>query len=126
VLVDDDTGMLKYLSDVLETGGFEVFATDHGADAVPLAKKVRPDLIVLDIFVPDLSGSHIAEILAEDKTTAEIPILFATGIVTKQEEATASLRRAGHYLIAKPIRPAELLETVNRILAERGPAAAGA
>lgn len=115
LVVEDETDTLVHLSNILRRSGYEVIATDKGREGLEFAQKFLPDLILLDIVIPDMSGSDIAFTLSQDPAAANIPIIFLTGILTKEEEF--SIKKAGkHLLMAKPITGKELLEMVRRAL----------
>ena len=115
LIVDDEEEALVHLSNILRRNDYEVVATSKGKDAVSLAKNLKPDLIILDIIMPDVDGGDVAAILSEDPATDRIPIIFLTGILTKDEELQG--RKTGkHQVIAKPIIPDKLLEIIRKTL----------
>ena len=115
LIVDDEQEVLVYLSNILKRANYEVISTPRGKEAVELAINRRPDLIILDIVMPDMGGSEVAALLVGNPTTANIPILFLTGILTKQEEY--SVRKFDrNYVMAKPVTGGELLEMVGKII----------
>jgi CheY-like chemotaxis protein len=80
-----------------------------------LAQKEKPDLILLDILMPEMSGSDVAEVLLENPETNKIPIIFLTAIVTKEEIGPEILRKiGGRNFIAKPITTKELVTAIKR------------
>ncbi len=115
LLVDDEQDIVTYLSQILKRADYEVRATTKGREAIELARSFKPDLIILDVMMPDLSGEEIAGILSEQKDTKDIPILFLTAILTKGEE-TADRKTGKNYLMAKPVTPVELKDMVRKIL----------
>jgi len=115
LVVEDEQETLVHLSNILKRSSYEVISTTKGSEAVGLAKHYQPDLIILDIVIPDMSGSEVAATLLEDPTTASIPIIYLTGILTKEEEL--SIKKTGrHYIMAKPTTGKEILEKVKQIL----------
>jgi len=116
LVVDDEEEVLTHLSNILKRANYEVTATTKGKEATELAMKLRPDLIILDIVMPDMGGSEVSSILAANPSTANIPIIFLTGILTKQEEEAIGSKTGKHYVIAKPITGKELLEIVGKVL----------
>jgi len=79
----------------LTTRGYSVLTANNGNDAINLAKSEHPDLIILDIVIPDVGGAEIAEILKENLGTKNIPIIFLTGLLSKkEEEQLAALEKA--------------------------------
>ena len=117
LLVDDDADLLTHLSDILRYAHYEVISTTKGQEAVDLAKDKdsQPDLIILDIVLPDMDGGEVAYRLSRDPSTSGIPIVYLTGIIKKEEESSFKMIGERHVLI-KPVSMDELLETIGRVL----------
>jgi putative two-component system response regulator len=81
-----------------------------------MAGALRPDLILLDIKMPQMDGPQVAELLLEDAKTKSIPIVFITGLVTNEETKHREMQVAGRTFIAKPVTRDELVQAVGRIL----------
>ena len=116
LIVDDEKEVLFHLKNILKRAGYEVIATSKGKDAINLAKNLLPDLIILDIIMPDVDGGDVAASLSKDSTTSGIPIIFLTGILTKEEELQGKTKSGKHRVIAKPILPDKLLEIIKQSL----------
>ncbi|MFH0763012.1 MAG: response regulator [Candidatus Omnitrophota bacterium] len=116
LIVDDEPEVLERLSNILERAEFEVISTGRGVEALELAKQEIPDLIILDILLPDKTGDDIAGELSQTPSTASIPIIFLTGVVTKEEIATSE-KCGKHYVLAKPVTKDAILEAINKALA---------
>lgn len=115
LIVDDEKDVIGIISDILEYAKYEIIAATNGEEAIELAKQKRPDLILLDIMMPDISGEDVAEMLSDDPSTADIPIIFLTGILTKEEEA--SIRKTGaQSIIAKPCTANELIDKIEKLI----------
>jgi DNA-binding response OmpR family regulator len=122
VLIVDDENAIRLVCRLnLQTAGFDTLEAGDGATALALVRAERPDLILLDIMLPDVDGWAIAEELAADPATREIPILFLTA---RSERADMS---RGHQLggvgyVTKPFEPVALTETVTTVVerARRG------
>jgi len=119
LVVDDEAEALNALSNILRRDKYEVFSTTKGREAVELAKENKPDLIILDIVMPDLSGDSVAAILSEDPSTANIPIIFLTGLLSK-EEVPPMEKIKRHYVVAKPVTGREVLDMVKKVLSTQG------
>lgn len=115
LLVDDEEEVLEHLSGILERFAHKVITTTKGKEAVNLAKTTLPDLIILDIILPDMEGGQVAAIIGEDTATADIPIIFLSGIVLTKEDEISGEKLGRHYVLAKPISAEELLETMDKI-----------
>ena len=81
LVVDDNTNNLTLEKDLLEIAGFEVFISENAADGIAIALKEKPDIIILDVRLPDMRGTEAASILRQDKQTSDIPIVFVTASV---------------------------------------------
>jgi len=81
LVVDDNASNLMLEKDLLEVAGFEVFVSENAAGGIAIALKERPDVIILDVRLPDMRGTEAASILRQDKQTSDIPIVFVTASV---------------------------------------------
>lgn len=115
LLVDDDTITLKMLERCLLRYGFALAQAANGKDAVFLAKNWRPDLIILDIMMPEMDGSDAAEKLRSHPSTKHIPVIFLTSLVAKKEESRKAVMN-GYTYLAKPFNEKTLLEEIHRHL----------
>jgi DNA-binding response OmpR family regulator len=115
LIVDDEQEILTFLGNILRRANFEVFTSDRGKVALELAKNLLPDLIVLDIVMPDIPGDELAVLLSANPSTAGIPIIFLTGILTKEEESLEN-NTGRRYVLAKPVSPQTVLETIKKVL----------
>jgi DNA-binding response OmpR family regulator len=113
--VDDEESFTFFIKLNLQTEtrhDFKVTTANSGAEGLKLARTLRPDLILLDIMMPDMSGTEVAETLLLDARTKNIPIIFMTAVVQKDEVAQEGGIMGGREFIAKPVGKEEL---VNRI-----------
>ena len=115
LIVDDEQDVLELLGTRLEGQGYEVVTLSDGRMAVSLAKKEKPDLIILDIVMPGVDGSEIANILKTDPQTKNTPVIFLTCLITKEEEKRDNVI-GGKYFIAKPYDPDDLLKIIENLL----------
>ena len=106
------------MNDVLEIQGYRVVGTGLGAAAVHLAREHHPDLIILDIRLPDISGFEAVRQLKADELTRTIPIIAVTAVAMREDER--KILNAGCDLyVAKPFIPSEFVETVAKFLDQR-------
>ena len=119
LIVDDEEDILISLSNILRRANYEVISAASGQEALKLAREKLPDLIIMDIVIPDIDGGAVANILSEGETTAKIPVIFLTGILSKEEELLSKKeggRKSGsYYMMAKPVSKDDLLEMINKI-----------
>jgi len=116
LLVDDDPTILEFLEILFESRGFRVIMAENGEAALILARRVKPDLILLDMQMPITPGWVTAHALKKRGLgTASIPIIAVTGLASPEDEAAA--RNAGcDEFVAKPIDVDMLFEVVDRVL----------
>ena len=97
------------------TGRYSVWEENHSARAHQTAQRVKPDLILLDIAMPETDGGEVAAQIQSDSTLHRLPIVFLTALVTKAE-ARSGLQIDGHPFLAKPISIPELVAGIERNL----------
>ena len=116
LLIDDEEDFCFFVKGNLEnTGEFDVLFTASGKEGIKLARGEKPDLILLDINMPEMSGDEVAQILSDRPETKEIPVVFLTALVTKDEvESMASIGKRNY--IAKPATTKELVTVIRKIL----------
>jgi two-component system, cell cycle response regulator DivK len=108
--VEDGTDNLELIIQVLELIGFPFITATDGRTAIAMAHQQQPDLILLDIVLPDISGLEVAQCLKQDSRTAKIPIIAVTGMVSKEQKERC-LSAGCDDFVAKPY-DIEFLETV--------------
>jgi DNA-binding NtrC family response regulator len=111
LLVDDVTANLAVLTRALEPEGYEILAAATGAAALKVAAKALPDLILLDILMPNLNGLEVCRQLKENPGTREIPVIFITAC-TGMEKVVDGFRAGGVDYIVKPFQAEEVLSRV--------------
>lgn len=120
LIVDDNTDLLTVLRLAFKAAGYVVRTADNGADAFKKVRSFAPDLILLDLVLPELDGFAICEILKKNPATAGIPIVVLTGL-SSQLSRFAGLESGADEYLTKPFNFTDILAKVNRVL-ERFPA----
>src|ERR1700685_1230216 len=120
LLVEDERKLRDLIRSYLERAGFIVLSTESGAEAITLAASAAPDIVVLDLGLPDVSGETVAR---EVRAIAATPILMLTAKVT-EEDRIAGLELGADDYVTKPFSPRELVLRVQAILRRGAPAAA--
>ncbi len=120
LIVEDNYSCLRLLDDVLEAHGYEIWETTKGLEAINLARNYRPDLILMDIRLPDISGLEVTRLLKQDHQTKCIPIIAVTAFAMPGDEAKALESGCDAY-IAKPIIVDNLVRTVDSFLSPLPP-----
>ncbi len=118
LIVEDNELNLKLFHDLLDAHGYRVLATRNGLDAMTIAREHRPDLILMDIQLPEVSGLEVTKWLKDDDELASIPVIAVTAFAMKGDEDR--IRQGGcEAYISKPISIASFIETIRRFI---GPA----
>ena len=119
LVVDDEPALTRMVKLNLErTGNYEVRTENQGSKAVEAAREFKPDLIFLDVMMPDMSGDEVSAQLKEDEELSQIKFIFMTAIVTKDETESMGSNIGGNEFLAKPVKTDELLATIERVLGE--------
>ena len=115
LIVDDSEVQLYALRKVLEDGGHEVFTAENGPDGIALAVREQPELILMDVVMPEMSGFQATRKLSRMPETSKIPIVFVT---TKDQDSDRvwGMRQGAADYITKPVDRKLLLATIKRIL----------
>jgi two-component system cell cycle response regulator DivK len=116
LIVEDNDLNMKLFNDLLEAHGYNTLQTRDGVEALKLARQHRPDLILMDIQLPEISGLEVTKWLKEDDDLRSIPVIAVTAFAMKGDEE--KIRSGGcEAYIAKPISVTGFLRTVERFLA---------
>lgn len=116
VAVDDDPVIIEMIHSGLARKGYEVRIAKDGREAMTLVDEERPDLIILDIMMPQMDGTEVARALKENETTRHIPIIFLT-VLWENEDPTMDKSEFGaNVVLGKPFRLEELLEKMEALL----------
>ena len=116
LLVDDEPDLLAVLAHRFKTSGYQVEMAGNGQEALERAREGKPDLIIMDVIMPDMNGAEVAALLAEDLSMKGVPIIFLTALQTKQDEDRQGFDIGGHTVFAKPFEFAELLEKTKQLI----------
>lgn len=113
LIIDDEKYFCSALKKSLESRNFQVVTALEGKNGIKLAKLQKPDLILLDIVMPGMTGSQVAEELSVDPSTSSIPIIFVTSLITKKEIVERDGVIGGRDFIAKPFILDELITKIS-------------
>jgi two-component system cell cycle response regulator DivK len=113
LIVEDNELNMKLFNDLLEANGYRTLQTRDGLSALEIAREHKPDLILMDIQLPEVSGLEVTKWLKEDETLRSIPVIAVTAFAMKGDEE--KIREGGcEAYISKPISVSSFLETVDR------------
>ncbi len=115
LIVEDNELNMKLFNDLLEAHGYATLKTRDGIDALKMAREHQPDLIIMDIQLPEVSGLDVTKWLKEDEKLRHIPVIAVTAFAMKGDEE--KIREGGcQDYISKPISVVKFLETVAKHL----------
>ena len=115
LIVEDNELNMKLFHDLIQAHGYNILQTKDGMEALKLARQHKPDLILMDIQLPEVSGLEVTKWIKEDDELKSIPIIAVTAFAMKGDEE--KIREGGcEAYIAKPISVSKFLETVDRFL----------
>ena len=117
LIVEDNDLNLKLFRDLLGAHGYETMETREGLEAVSLARSFKPDLILMDIQLPEVSGLDVTRNIKADNELSHIPIVAVTAFAMKDDEEKI-LRSGCQAYISKPISIGPFLHTVRKFLGE--------
>ena len=116
LIVDDYPGARYLRSRILSEGGYEVLEAGTGAEALAVARSLKPSLILLDVNLPDISGFEVCEQLKHDPTTAAIPIIQITGAWLTEEDRRRGLGSGADAYLVEPVDDVTLLRNVVMLI----------
>ncbi len=115
LVVDDNANNLMLEKDLLDVAGFEVFVAEDASSAIVIARKEKPDIIILDVRLPDMRGSEVARILRRDKETRDIPIIFVTAsVMSENKEELMDIDNSG--FMGKPINTRTFAKEISQFI----------
>ncbi len=120
LVVDDEPNVVKIVEAELKAGGYQVYTALNGKEGLAKCRLHKPDAIILDIMMPGIDGAMFAEQMKENPETRNIPIIFLTALVQK-EEVFNSHERAGQYFLAKPFDGDELRALLRKVIDLKNP-----
>jgi DNA-binding response OmpR family regulator len=120
LIIDDEVDFCYFVQkNLMRDGMFDVIIATNGQDGIKLAKNEEPDIILLDLFMPDMPGEDVADALKENTATADIPILFVTALASNDDIVDSEENKIGNnYILPKPVRTKKLIETIMKILSK--------
>ena len=120
LVIDDEQYFCRAVKKAIEMKrDLQVLTATRGDEGLRLARTQKPDLILLDIVMPGMMGTQVAEELLQDPDTASIPVIFVTAIVKKEEAEREMGFLGGRMFIAKPVVVDELLKKIDSLLSSQ-------
>ncbi len=120
VYFEDDSDMVDLVRIILNREGYQVFGIAEGLEGLKLVQKTNPDLILLDLMLPDMDGWEIYRQLKQNDSTQDIPVIVVTAKAQSIDKVLGlEIAKVDEY-ISKPFRPQELVDRVNQIVSKEG------
>src|ERR1700741_3978168 len=115
LIVEDNELNMKLFRDLLEAHGYQTSGTSNGFEALNLVRSMRPDLVLMDIQLPQVSGLEVTRWIKDDPDLRSIPVVAVTAFAMKGEEERIG-EGASEAFLAKPISVGKFIETVRRFI----------
>ncbi len=122
LIVDDSPTEVMVLSDILRKGGHRVSTASSAVEGITLAQDQRPDLILMDVVMPEMNGFQATRSLSRDPQTAEIPVIIVTN-KTMETDRAWGLRQGARDFVVKPVNDRDLLQRIGSLLPGGGASA---
>jgi len=118
LVVDDEADVVTYLTTVLKDAGYETMEASNGEEAMDKIRLTRPDLITMDITMPEMTGVKTYRTLKEDAKLKTIPVIIVTGVTHEFKQFISSRTQVPppEGYLEKPVKPEDLLAEVKRLL----------
>ena len=119
VCIEDEPEMIDLMKLILSRRGFEVIGADGGKKGLDAVKENQPDLVLLDLMMPDMDGWEVYQQIKADKDTRDIPVIVVTAKAQSIDKVLGlHIAKVDDY-ISKPFSPQELLDSVDNVLAKK-------
>ena len=118
LIVDDDPDVRFALGAILNYDGYHVLEAENGEDAIEVARRLVPDLVIMDVHMPKLDGLRAAEALRADERTRAIPVVALTGESLDEPDRAARAEAVFHSRLWKPFVPRQLRERIREIIGD--------
>ena len=119
IIVADDEGALRLLiTGTLEIGNYNIVEAENGIEALELVKQERPDLIILDVMMPGMTGYEVCKRIKTNPDIADTKVLILTA-KDQQSDKKAALEALADFYLSKPFSPMKLLSMVEEILSKK-------
>lgn len=116
LIIDDDKILCSMYKTKMEVDNFKVFVTNNGNEGVKIALEKKPDLILLDVIMPQIDGFAVLEELKKDDKTKNIPVIILTNLGTDEDKEKGEKIGAVDYLVKADLTPTQITEKIKRIL----------
>lgn len=119
LFIDDNEELADIMQLIFERRSFEFYSTELGKEGIKMAEDVEPDVIILDIGLPDIEGFDVCKKIKENKRGERVPIIFITGKYFSEGDKEKGLKLGAEDFLIKPFDPDKLIARINKILEEK-------
>ena len=116
LIVEDDPSLMMCTQEILQTAGYLVMTASTGQMALDWLTNSKPDLVLLDVGLPDISGIEVCKKIKSDSSTRRIPVIVLTAFKDNQTKMQANLNAHADLFLNKPVENKELLDAIKTIL----------
>ncbi len=116
LLIDDNRTVFRLLEAIVRIKGYQLFFAENGQQGIVMARQEQPDLILLDVMMPDIDGFKVCQYLKDNADTKDIPVLFLTARGA-EGDLEAGRRAGADGFMTKPFQTIEVLNQIKRMLA---------
>ncbi len=116
LLVEDDSMIVEMYKFRLEEEGFDVLVTDKGTEALEIASKEKPNIILLDVILPEVDGFSVLQMIKNNSKTKNIPVVMLTNLGQESDKEKGNQLGAVEYFIKSQHTPAEVLAAIKKII----------
>jgi len=119
LIVDDEAANRTWLTKTLEPAGFEVIPASGGRDAIRIAKSAKPDLVLLDLMMPEVTGFDVVEALRSEESTRDTPIMVLTAMHLTEDDKRQLNGRVSQILSRGSLGRSDIVALLRRVVAHR-------
>lgn len=116
LLVEDDLMIVEMYKLRMEEEGYEVIVTEKGSEAIKIAGKEKPHIILLDIILPEIDGFAILQAIKDQASTKKIPVVLLTNLSQESDQQKGSKLGAAGYFVKAQHTPADIMNEIKKIL----------
>lgn len=120
LIVDDDLTLREMYAERMKIEGYDVYVAKDGEEGIALAKKINPNVVLLDIMMPGTNGFGVLETLQKDPATEKIPILMLSALIQDENKEKSKTAGAVGYIVKSETTPADVIEKIKQTLAPNG------
>jgi len=118
LIVDDDVTLRDMYAERLKAEGFEVDTAGNGAEGIEKAKSAKPDVILMDVMMPQVNGFNALEKIKQDADIKDIPVIMLTALIQAENKTRGLQAGAAGYIVKSETMPGEVIKKINAVLAK--------